>query len=112
MSRDVPARDPGLQPQRTALAWRRTLLSLLVVDFFILRSWMFPRSDGSGEVTVVNGVAVAAAGVATVVVCTFAVQRVRHLRDGEGAPRALAIAGVSAAVCLLACCAVAVMLVR
>ncbi|MGO4453279.1 DUF202 domain-containing protein [Arthrobacter sp. RAF14] len=107
-----PERDPGLQPQRTALAWRRTLLSLLVVDFFILRSWLFPRADGSGPVTLVNGVAVAAAAVATVVVCAFAVLRVRHLRDGEGAPRALAIAGSSAAVCLLACCAVAVMLVR
>lgn len=72
----------SLANERTFLAWLRTSLALL------------------------------AGAVATVVVCAFAVLRVRHLRDGEGAPRALAIAGTSAAVCLLACCAVAVMLVR
>ncbi|MFJ3956995.1 DUF202 domain-containing protein [Arthrobacter sp. NPDC090010] len=108
----MAVRDPGLQPQRTALAWRRTLLSLLVVDFFILRSWLVPRADGSGTVTILNGVAVVAAALATVVLCFFGVQRVRHLRDGEGAPRALAIAGTSAAVGLLACSVVAVVLIR
>jgi hypothetical protein len=32
-------RDPGLQPERTALSWRRTAWSMLVPAILCLRGW-------------------------------------------------------------------------
>ncbi len=52
--------DPGLQPERTALAWRRTALSLVVVSLGAAR--LLPAQLGAGAV--VLGVAGAAGGVA------------------------------------------------
>ena len=96
-------RDPGLQPERTSLAWRRTLLALVVADFFIWRSWLTALSQQSGSVTArVPGLGLAAGGAAaaTVVICACIVYRARRPRDS--APTALLMRAAAAATIVLA----------
>lgn len=38
-------RDPGLQPERTVMAWQRTILSLAAADLLLLRMFL-SRLDG------------------------------------------------------------------
>lgn len=38
--------DPGLQPERTAMAWRRTQLSLLMAAALLCRTTHLARSPG------------------------------------------------------------------
>ncbi|MGY5128688.1 DUF202 domain-containing protein [Streptomyces nigrescens] len=52
--RPAPDRDPGLQPERTRLAWRRTTLSATVMA--VLAGRQLLQSDAPGPVEVVLAV--------------------------------------------------------
>ncbi|NJQ07762.1 DUF202 domain-containing protein [Streptomyces lonarensis] len=59
-------RDPAAQPERTALAWRRTALAFAVVTLF---AWRVPAATGSpGGWTLAAAAACGTAGVAFLVV--------------------------------------------
>lgn len=101
----APGRDPGLQPERSSLAWRRTLLALLVTDFFIWRSWLTPlaqQQDRLAGSALGLGIAAMAAAAATVLIAGCVHTRARALQDGTGAPPAALLRTASGAVLLLA----------
>jgi uncharacterized membrane protein YidH (DUF202 family) len=100
--------DPGLQPERTALAWRRTALALVVGSLLGLR--VLPQLLGPA------GLVVAAAGVAAALAVLAAAhgryRRVhRILTSGSGDRRALPGGGLPALVAALTACAGAAALV-
>ncbi|WP_209311263.1 DUF202 domain-containing protein [Streptomyces spiramenti] len=90
-------RDPAAQPERTALAWRRTALAFAVVTLF---AWRVPAATGSpGGATLTAAAACGAAGVVFVMV---AARRGRWLRTAR--PQALTppVAVLAAATVVLA----------
>jgi len=100
----VTSRDPGLQPERTSLAWRRTLLALLVCDFFIWRSWTSSLAHHAGEIegsSLGLGIASTVAAAATAVIGGCVLYRGFRLR-GTTAPPALLMRTATAAVLALA----------
>lgn len=90
-------RDPGLQAERTALAWNRTGLAVLVNALLVLRSGWTGRG---APITALGFVLLLASGA----IIFYGAWRRRHLQSGLGtlAPSAHAVAAV-AAVTLLAC---------
>jgi uncharacterized membrane protein YidH (DUF202 family) len=88
---------PGLQAERTALAWNRTGLAVLVNALLALRSGWVSRE---APITVLAFVLLLASGAAVV----YGAWRRRHLLSGHGttAPPAIVITAV-AVVTLVAC---------
>ncbi|CAM5345673.1 DUF202 domain-containing protein [Streptomyces xanthochromogenes] len=103
MPSPVPARDPGLQPERTRLAWRRTTLSCTVAAVLAAKQALHQGSSPLAPV------AVTLSGLAWLGFLAVAHRRIQTL-SGGAPPRVLgARAALAAAACTvaLACFAVA-----
>jgi len=85
--------DPGLQPERTALAWHRTALSAAVGALLLLRTAV---SDGS-----LSAVAAVPALLATATTL-WCVYEGRPRRDGPNRTAVAVTAALTAATCLTA----------
>ncbi|MBQ1443930.1 MAG: DUF202 domain-containing protein [Renibacterium sp.] len=73
-------RDPGLQIERTIMAWWRTIVSMIVVDIF---AWRFLVHEPGGQlpgILQISGLLLTAAGTLGFSVCFYL--RQRALRRG------------------------------
>lgn len=105
----VLSRDPGLQPERTALAWQRTGLALLVAALVVVRDGLV--TGGPAGLPVV-GLGVAAAVCGLVVVRRSRTEleaRVQALAVGRPLPAPTATRTAAAGVLLLAAATVGVL---
>ncbi|MCH6468633.1 DUF202 domain-containing protein [Sinomonas terrae] len=108
-------RDPGLQPERTSLAWRRTLLALLVSDFFIWRSWIASLARHAGRIegsALGLGIAAAVAAAATTVLAGCVLYRSWALRSTTAAPASLLMTTTTSIIALAGATVIAIMLGR
>ncbi|MGW3483369.1 DUF202 domain-containing protein [Rhodococcus indonesiensis] len=84
------ARDLGLQPERTTLAWRRTMLTAACVTVVCWQSWTDQPSLPMLVVTALSGTAIGAT-------CIGLTQRRRRYRADPRDPRPLATGYLAAA---------------
>jgi hypothetical protein len=90
-------RDPGLQPERTRLAWRRTTLA------FMVAAVLAARQAAVGDLGAAGLVAVACSALVWLVFLRVAHHRVRALSGGPGPPQVLSLrAALAATACTIA----------
>jgi uncharacterized membrane protein YidH (DUF202 family) len=104
------ARDPGLQPERTRLAWRRTTLAFTVVTALGMRTVVAGLGTGGFGADAVRVTGLALAGLLWLGFLLVANRRIRGLAAGTrpgslASGTALAAVGCTVA---LALCAVAI----
>lgn len=88
--------DPGLQPQRTVLAWSRTTLALAINALLVLRAGLQTGDQALLALGAVVGMGAGAIAVA-------AMRRRHQLAHRAYAPATALIASMAAAVLLAAC---------
>jgi uncharacterized membrane protein YidH (DUF202 family) len=89
----IPLADPGLQPERTSMAWARTSLAYLVAAAVTLR-WVPQHGTAVAGVT---------AGLTLVALGIYAGQRRRYRDAAVGVARNRLTASVGAVVVLTVC---------
>lgn len=90
-------RDPGLQPERTSLAWRRTAFAMLVVSLLLVRDALQTHSAWLGATVVIL---IAASSLLAMIGSLR--MRSLHTCGTAGAPHAALTAFTAAVVCLAA----------
>ncbi|MET9379375.1 DUF202 domain-containing protein [Streptomyces sp. NPDC003035] len=101
----TPARDPGLQPERTRLAWRRTTLACTVVAVLAAKSAVRDEVTAAG---IAGAALTALVWVAFLAVAHRRIHALDAARPGPLSPRGVLLA--TACTVALAALAVAVVL--
>ncbi|GAB14288.1 hypothetical protein ARGLB_064_00500 [Arthrobacter globiformis NBRC 12137] len=96
------SRDPGLQPERTLLSWRRTILTLIITDVLIWRAWLTASPGEAAARSEGLGIAAGVASLATVALTVCILSRALQLRGSAQAPPAILMKTTSAALLALA----------